>query len=514
MQSEKPREDRAPEQPRVKKGGKSQNSAAAALRLRLSSPGYVKAAHRGGAEAVVKVASFARGFEAQLIMDYIGRAEDKEKDSENPTEEVELINHKGEVIKGKEEIKKVYEEWAKDFERAKPGTKRPPRDATHIIFSAGADNTPKNRERVLLAAQEVAQEHFANKGYDYLVGLHQDADKPHVHFIVRNHHREDGKKFKLNPADLFVIRDHFARSLRSVGLDHVATLQRDRPKDTAAIREEIDTGIKRLKRKENWLRIQIEKKAPDVNAFKHREAILDTVTRLNEQIKKVTKSKSPERAELMGETRKIKRALLKSEPGLQTQVESTVRGLGKNALRYRELINELTNPQPKAPAVHLAPQELESRKKYLALLEQRTARDIAQARDAIKKSEASKPDKELALDALRQHGRLMQGVSIDKETDKLLDRLSKEVENFGERYKELRNPVSGELPRSALERIQNRRILEKQAQGIEKGIAQAQKSVRLAPVSPKVREAAQKMLTQHQQTMSRSLGRSAAQEKT
>ncbi|MHB1421089.1 MAG: hypothetical protein ACYCX4_16170, partial [Bacillota bacterium] len=99
------------------------------------------------------------------------------------------------------------------------------------------------------------------------------------------------------------------------------------------------------------------------------------------------------------------------------------------------------------------------------------------------------------------------GVSIYKETDKLLDRLAKEVENFGERYKELRNPVSRELPRSAVEQVQNRRILEKQAQGIEKGIAKAQKSVRLAPVSPKVREAAQKMLKQHQQTLSRSLGR-------
>lgn len=508
MISQKPVEERAPEGPRAKKGGKSQNSAAAALRLRLSSPGYVKATHRGGAEAVIKVASFARGFQTRLIMDYIGRAEDKEQDPENPVLEVELENHKGEIFKGKEEIQKVYEEWAKDFERAKPGTKRPPRDATHIIFSAGADNTPKNRNLTLLAAQEVAQAHFDAKGYDYLVGLHQDADKPHVHFIVRNHHREEkGPKLRINPADLFVMRDHFARALREVGLDHVATLQRDRPKDTAAIREEIDTGIKRLKRKENWLRLQIEKKAPDVNALKHREAILDTVTRLNEQIKKVTKSKSPERAELMGETRKIKRALLRSEPDLQTQIESTVRGLGKNALRYRELINELTNPQPKAPAVRLAPQERESRKKYLALLEQRTARDIALAREAIKKIEASKPDKELALDVLRQHGRLMQGVSIDKETDKLLDRLAKEVETFGERYKELRNPVSGGLPRSAVERVQNRRILEKQAQGIEKGIAQAQKSVRLAPVSPKVREAAQKMLKQHQQSMSRSLGR-------
>lgn len=511
MISQKPYEERTLEQSHIKKGRKSQNSAAAALRFRLSSPGYVKAAHRGGAKAVIKVASFARGFQTRLIMDYIGRT-NKEQDPENSGQEIELENQYGEIFKGKDEIQRVYEEWAKDFGKAKPGTKRPPRDATHIVFSAGADNTQKNRNLTLLAAQEVAREHFANKGYDYLMGLHQDADKPHVHFVVRNHHREKGgKKFKLNPADLFVIRDHFARALRDVGLDHVATLHRDRPKDAETIRAEIDTGIKRVRQKENWLRVQIEKKAPDVNALKHREAILDTVTRLNDQIKKITKSKSPERAELMGETRKIKRALLKSEPDLQTQIESTVRGLGKNALRYRELINELTNPTPKQPAIHLAPRELESRKKYLAGLEQRTARDIALAREAIKKSEASKPDKELALDALRQHGRLMQGISIDKETDKLLDRLAKEVENFGERYKELRNPVSGELPRSALERIQNRRILEKQALGIEKGIAQAQKSVRLAPVSPKVREAAQKMLKQHQQTMSRSLGK--AQEK-
>lgn len=500
---ERAREDHEQEAPHAKRGGKSHNSAAAALRLRLSSPSYVKAAHQGGPEAVVKVVSFARGSQARLLMEYIGRI-GKEID---PGQDIELEDHGGFIYRGQGDVQKIFEEWAKDFERAKPGTKRPPRDVTHIVFSAGADNTPRNRRRTLAAAREVAQEHFGAKGYDYLIGLHQDADKPHVHILVRNHHRESGKKFKLNPADLFVIRDHFARALREVGLDHVATLQRDRPKDTAAIRTEIDTGIKRLKQKENWLRIQMEKAAPDVNALKHREAILETVTRLNEQIKKVTKSKSAERAELMGETRKIKRALLKSEPDLQTQIESTVRSLGREALQYRELINALTNPKPKAPAIRLSRQELKSREKYLARLEQRTARDIDQAREAIKKSEASKPDKELALDALRQHGRLMQGVSIDKETDKLLDRLTKEVENFGEQYKELRNPVSGELPRSALERIQNRRILEKQAQSIAKGIALAQKSVRLTPVSPKVREAAQKLLKQHQQTMTRSLGR-------
>ncbi|MBU4230790.1 MAG: hypothetical protein KKG88_10895 [Proteobacteria bacterium] len=509
MISQKPYEERALEQPHATKGRKSQNSAAAALRFRLSSPGYVKAAHQGGAEAVIKVASFARGFQARLIMDYIGRT-DKEQDPEKPGQEIELENQYGEIFKGKDEIQRVYEEWANDFGKAKPGTKRPPRDATHIVFSAGADNTQKNRNLTLLAAQEVAREHFANKGYDYMMGLHQDADKPHVHFVVRNHHREKGgKKFKLNPADLFVIRAHFARALREVGLDHVSTLQRDRPKTTEEIKEEIDTGIKRLRKKENWLRIQIEKKAPDTNAFKHREAILDTVTRLNEQIKKITTSKSPERAALMGETRKIKRALLKSEPDLQTQIESTVRGLGKDALRYRELINELTNPTPKAPAIQLAPQELESRKKYLAGLEKRTARDIDLAREAIKNSDGPLDERGLALDALRKHERLMKGVSIDKETDKLLDRMAKDVEKFGEHLKELRNPVSGELPRSAVERIQNRRILEKQAQAIERTISQAQKSVRLTPISPKVKEAAQKVLKQHQQTISRSLGRSA-----
>ncbi len=495
-------QQRAQEQaPRVKKGGKSQNSAAAALRLRLASPGYVKAAHSGRAEAVVKVVSYGRGYQARLMMDYVGRADKEEK------ERVELEGHDGMLYRGEGEIAGLYDEWSKKFDRAKPSMKRLPRDVAHIIFSAGADNTPQNLQRTLAAARRVAQEQFGEKGFDYVVGKHQDADKPHVHIVLNCHHRDGGKKLRLQPGDLFVLRDRFAQELRAVGLDHVSTLQRDRPKDADAIRAEIETGIKRVRQKENWLRVQLDKKAPDVNALKHRAAILDTVARINDQIKSVTKSKSPERAALMGETRKIKRALLQSEADIQKAIESTVRALAKDAVRYREQINDLVNPAPSEKAVKLSPQERASREKYLAGLEKRTTRDIAEARQAVKESAAQPDRKELALDALRLHGRLMQGVSIDKETDKLLDRLAKDVERFGADFKELRHPVSGKFAETATERLTHRRALEKQAEGIEKGIAQAQKSVQLAPVAPRVKQAALKTLQQQQQTISRSLGR-------
>lgn len=499
MNSERLREEL---EARVKKGGKSHNSAAAALRLRLASPGYVQAAHSGRPEAMVKVASYGRGYQACKMMEYIGRI--------GKDQEIELVDHLGETHQGVEAINLLYEKWAMDFERAKPGTKRPPRDVTHIVLSAAADNTPDNLKRVMLAAQEVAREQFAEKGYECLMGLHQDADKPHVHLLVKNYHRHGDKKLKLNPADLFVIRDRFAQELRAVGLDHVSTLQRDRPKDAAAIRAEVESGIRKLREKENWLRIQLEKKAPDVDALKHRQAILKTVAHLNEQIKTFTKSKSPERAALMGETREIKRALLRSEPDIQKAIESTVRALAKDAMRYREYINELLNPAPSRSMERLTPEERRSREKHLFGLERRTARDIEDARKAIKESAALPEQKELALDALRQHGRLMKGVSIDKETDKLLDRLAKEVENFGERYRELRHPVSGELPKSAADRLIHRRALEKQAVFIEQHIATAKKSVRLAPVAPKVKEAALKTLQQHQKAMGRAVSRERA----
>lgn len=499
MNSERLREDL---EARVKKGGKSHNSAAAALRLRLASPGYVQAAHSGRPEAMVKVASYGRGYQACKMMEYIGRI--------GKDQEIELVDHLGETHQGAEAINLLYEKWAMEFERAKPGTKRPPRDVTHIVLSAAADNTPDNLKRVMLAAQEVAREQFAEKGYEYLMGLHQDADKPHVHLLVKNYHRHGNKKLKLNPADLFVIRDRFAQELRAVGLDHVSTLQRDRPKDAAAIRAEVESGIKKLRKKENWLRIQLEKNAPDVNALKYRQAILETVAHLNEQIKTFTKSKSPERAALMGETREIKRALLKSEPDIQKAIESTVRALGKDAMRYREYINELVNPAPSRSMERLTPEERRSREKHLFWLERRTTRDIEAARKAIKESTALPEQKELALDALRQHGRLMQGVSIDKETDKTLDRLAKDVERFGENYKGLRHPVSGKIAETLTERLTHRRALEKQAEGIERNLAQVQKAVKLAPVAPKVKRAALKTLQRQQKTMSRTISREGA----
>lgn len=181
-------------EPKALKGRKG---ARTAVRARLTQPGYIKAAHSGKTEAVVKVASYAQGFRAKGLLMYVARAD-------KPGQEIEVEDQDGRTFKGKEAIEKIYQEWQKNFDHRKRGPipdnvkvrgdkkvyER--RHATHIILSAAADPTEENNKKVMAAARAVFEKHFRDRGFDYVHALHKDSGKAHVHIVVQNANREKG----------------------------------------------------------------------------------------------------------------------------------------------------------------------------------------------------------------------------------------------------------------------------------------------------------------------------------
>jgi len=88
-----------PCRPRSKKKGN------ATKKLRASVRAQAKRVTSGTSEVMVKVTGFTKGAaHAKAHLDYISRHG-----------KVELENDRGEIIKGKEEVKAFFQDWEKDF---------------------------------------------------------------------------------------------------------------------------------------------------------------------------------------------------------------------------------------------------------------------------------------------------------------------------------------------------------------------------------------------------------------
>lgn len=206
--------------------------------VHFKKPGYVSAAQKQKApQAVVKVISQARGFRALKLMNYVARL-DKEHTQEQG---LPLEDENGLQYEGADSVKAIYEEWKKDFERATPGQKRPPRHVTHMIFSGDCEQSPENARAVLAAVSELMQEQLGSAGFRYLLVLHQDTAHPHVHVLVNNYNRDPEKpKLRINPPELMAFRQQFAQKMRERGLEQEATRRVDRPHVLEAISQQLE----------------------------------------------------------------------------------------------------------------------------------------------------------------------------------------------------------------------------------------------------------------------------------
>lgn len=159
---------------------------------------------RRAPEVVVKVTGRKKGAShLGAHLDYIGRHGD-----------IAIETRDGEQITTKADAERVADEWS-DPLYWRQGTSV---SAVAMVFSMPAGTDP---ETVKQAVREAA-ERLIGDNHDYVMALHTDTDRPHVHLSIQAEGL-DRKRFDPRREDLFRFREAFAEALRSRGVEAEAT---------------------------------------------------------------------------------------------------------------------------------------------------------------------------------------------------------------------------------------------------------------------------------------------------
>jgi type IV secretion system T-DNA border endonuclease VirD2 len=164
---------------------------------------------RKAPEVVVKVTGRQRGgSHVKAHLDYIGRKGD-----------VEIETRDGEILTTKEDIAERAAEWSDTLE----WRSRPTVSSVSLIFSMPEGTDP---EKVLGAVRALAHRELSDN-HDYVLALHTDTPRPHVHLTVQAEGL-DRTRFNPRPVQLNRFRERFARELRARGVAAEATPRRAR----------------------------------------------------------------------------------------------------------------------------------------------------------------------------------------------------------------------------------------------------------------------------------------------
>jgi type IV secretion system T-DNA border endonuclease VirD2 len=169
---------------------------------------------RGAPEVVVKVTGRQRGGKhVKAHLDYIGRKGD-----------VEIETRDGEILTSKDDITERAAEWSDSLE----WRSRPTVSSVSLIFSMPEGTDP---DKVLGAVRALAHAELSDN-HDYVLALHTDTPRPHVHLTVQAEGL-DRTRFNPRPVQLNRFRERFARELRERGVAAEATPRRARGKGVA-----------------------------------------------------------------------------------------------------------------------------------------------------------------------------------------------------------------------------------------------------------------------------------------
>jgi hypothetical protein len=155
-------------------------------------------------EVLVKVTGRKKGAEhLGAHLDYIGRHG-----------EIAIESRDGELIADKAAVQQIAQEWSESLHWRERATV----SGVAMVFSMPEGTNP---ETVRQAVRETA-EHMLGDDHDYLMALHTDTPRPHVHLTVQAE-GVDGQRFDPRREDLFNFREAFAYALRSRGVECEAT---------------------------------------------------------------------------------------------------------------------------------------------------------------------------------------------------------------------------------------------------------------------------------------------------
>ncbi len=164
---------------------------------------------RKAPEVVVKVTGRQRGgTHVKAHLDYIGR-----KGS------LGIETRDGEILTTKEDIAERAAEWSDTLN----WRSRPTVSSVSLIFSMPEGTDP---EKVLGAVRALAHAELSDN-HDYVLALHTDTPRPHVHLTVQAEGL-DRNRFNPRPVQLNRFRERFAHELRARGVAAEATPRRAR----------------------------------------------------------------------------------------------------------------------------------------------------------------------------------------------------------------------------------------------------------------------------------------------
>ena len=169
---------------------------------------------RKAPEVVVKVTGRQRGgAHVKSHLEYVGRKGD-----------VEIETRDGEILTSKEDVAERAAEWSDTLN----WRSRPTVSSVSLIFSMPAGTDP---EKVLGAVRTLAHAELSDN-HDYVLALHTDTPRPHVHLTVQAEGL-DRNRFNPRPVQLNRFRENFARELRARGVAAEATPRRARGRGIA-----------------------------------------------------------------------------------------------------------------------------------------------------------------------------------------------------------------------------------------------------------------------------------------
>ena len=189
---------------------------------------------RGAPEVVVKVTGRQRGgSHVKAHLDYIGRKGD-----------VDIETRDGELLTSKDDIAERAAEWSDKLE----WRTRPTVSSVSLIFSMPEGTDPG---KVLGAVRALAHAELSDN-HDYVLALHTDTPRPHVHLTVQAEGL-DRTRFNPRPVQLHRFRERFARELRERGVAAEATPRRARGRGVAGsnmalvkLRARLASGVSRV----------------------------------------------------------------------------------------------------------------------------------------------------------------------------------------------------------------------------------------------------------------------------
>ena len=164
---------------------------------------------RKAPEVVVKVTGRQRGGNhVKAHLDYIGRKG-----------ELDIETRDGEILTAREDIAERAAEWSDTLQ----WRSRPTVSSVSLIFSMPEGTDP---DKVLGAVRALAHAELSDN-HDYVLALHTDTPRPHVHLTVQAEGL-DRTRFNPRPVQLNRFRERFARELRARGVAAEATPRRAR----------------------------------------------------------------------------------------------------------------------------------------------------------------------------------------------------------------------------------------------------------------------------------------------